>query len=404
MKRQLPWIASPCILLFCFSIFGSVSFSQTLTGDWNGKRSQLEKDGFKFSLYSNHYYGVNAKGGLSTNNAHRGSISFDMFMQFDLEKLRWAEQGKILVHTKERYKKNINPFVGALSDPIDDADGNRDFYVAQLWYQQDLVEDVLQLRFGYMDQQVTLDRNLYTASEDKQFMATYFDNNNAIIPLAIGLSASLFYNPNEWLSFVLAGADADADSHSSGFGTTFDNDRDFFGYFQTDIKTKLKKEDDYLPGNYRFGVIFDPRNRNQFDSGKADNSDIGFYVSFDQCVMREKANDNQGLGLFFRYGNRHGEVNKIQNFWSFGAHYKGLVEGRDKDICGIGVYEAIASNMFTKYKNPAISSEVGYELFYSFQINPWMTFTPDIQYIHNPSKNTAARDALIVTLRVRITY
>ena len=46
-----------------------------LTGDWGGSRTELEEAGLSLALYYNSYFGVNAHGGLDTNNAHRFSGS-----------------------------------------------------------------------------------------------------------------------------------------------------------------------------------------------------------------------------------------------------------------------------------------------------------------------------------------
>ena len=97
-----------------------------------------------------------------------------------------------------------------MGDPIDDADGHHAIYIDQLWYQQSSPSRKLQVRVGYLDQQTILDRNVFANSEDRQFMSTYLDNNNAIIPLAIGPGAAVFYNATDWLSFVVTTSDAES--------------------------------------------------------------------------------------------------------------------------------------------------------------------------------------------------
>jgi porin len=376
-----------------------------LTGDWGGLRTELEEQGLKFSLFTNVFYGANAKGGLTTNGAQRVSQSSDLFLQMDFEKMRWIEGGELLLHVKDNYGDNINPLTGAISHPIDDADGNRNLYVDQLWYQQDLSGQQLQLRLGYLDQQTMLDRNAYANSEDKQFMSTYLDNNNAIIPLAIGLGASLFVNPTDWLSFVIGGADAEADPRSSGFGTTFNSDRDFFGFFQSDFKFHLSSEKGDLPGNYRFGVIFDPRDKTQFDNPtRTDNTDAGFYTSFDQLLCREDADSTQGLGWFARYGHRHDDVNKISDFYSSGFQYMGLLEGRGRDTTGLAMYRVESSDDYRRFVNPSFHGETGYELYYRIQMTPCMALTPDVQYVHQPGGLKNGDDALGLAMRLRITF
>lgn len=386
------------------SFWQQLSQRNRLLGDFNGERTKLEDAGIKFSLYNNYILGVNAKGGRDTSDATRLSNSLDLFGQFDLEKLGLIDDAEILFLAKNHYSRNVNNKVGALSDPFDDADGNEDLYIDILWYQQNFYDKKVQLRLGYIDQQTALDRNAYTASEDKQFMSSLLDNNNAIIPLAVGMGASLFINPNEHIGFVIGAADADFSLHETGFKTTFDSDRDFFGYFQTDLKTRIASANGKLPGTYRFGLIFDPRNRGEFGSTKRDNSDVGFYTSFDQMLNKEKSQGDEGLGWFFRYGYRHSELNRINTFYSTGFQYKGLLPKRDKDLTGIAMYTAQSSSKYERYVDEDFEGETGYELYHSFIITPWLSLAPDIQYKHNPGGLKSARDAVIMGLRMRIIY
>ena len=68
---------------------------------------------------------------------------------------------------------------------------------------------VAQYFAGYLDQQVVFDRNAFANSEDRQFLSTFLDNNNAVIPLKVGLGATLFLRPTDWLELALGTADAD---------------------------------------------------------------------------------------------------------------------------------------------------------------------------------------------------
>ena len=76
----------------------------------------------------------------------------------------------------------MNADVGALSDPIDDADFDQAAYVSELWAQQAFLDDRVRLRLGFLEQQTLFDRNLYANSEDRQFLNTFLDN-NAVVPL-----------------------------------------------------------------------------------------------------------------------------------------------------------------------------------------------------------------------------
>ncbi|HUU85176.1 MAG TPA: carbohydrate porin [Phycisphaerae bacterium] len=382
-----------------------------LTGDWGGRRTELEDLGFKFNLYINTFYGVNAHGGQDTTNAQRLSGTWDLHIFLDLEKMGLIPGGELFVWPKGHFSRNVNRKVGALGEPFDDADGDKVVYIDVLQYQQTLLDKKLRFRFGYLDQQMAFDRNAYANSEDKQFSNTYLDNNNAIVPLPIGLGAVAFIDPTEWLGFAIGASDGDARIFRTGLDTTFHDSADFFGYFQTEFRPKIPSKRGDLPGNYRFGLIYDPGDKQEIISSLGglrrphfDSGDVGWYVSFDQLVYREQPEDDQGLGLFFRYGHRQGDVNRMSNFWSAGVQYQGLIPERGKDVLGFGLYSVHSSQQYRREINEALLRETGYELYYSIYVTPWLQITPDLQYIARPGALSSTDDAFVMGLRARLTF
>ena len=382
-----------------------------MTGDWGGSRTRLEEMGLTFKLYYNHFYGIGLNGGQDLNNAQRNSGTWDLHIFVDFEKMGLIPGGELFVWPKGHFGRNINTKVGALADPFDDADGDKVVYIDVIHYTQSLFDGKFRLRFGYLDQQMVFDHNAYANSEDKQFFNTYLDNNNAIVPLKIGLGAVAFVDPLDWLGFAIGASDGDARVYRTGLDTTFHDGADFYGFFETTFRLKLPSANGDLPGNYRFGVLYDPGTKEVFRDDLdgvlatwSETGDVGYWVSFDQMVYRENPEDDQGLGWFFRWGTRSGDVNRISYVWSTGCQYKGLVPKRDQDVIGFGMYQANSSHQYREEINEDFVRETGYELYYSFQVTPWLTFTPDLQYIVTPGGLTTATDAFILGFRARVIF
>ena len=47
-------------------------------------------------------------------------------------------------------------------------------------------------------------------------------------------------------------------------------------------------------------------------------------------------NEEQGLGLFARWGWADDDAAELDCFWSVGLQYRGLIELRDDDVLGVG--------------------------------------------------------------------
>jgi porin len=377
--------------------------TQRLLGEFDGHRQALEDRGLIVQLYYNNFLGVKSNGGRTSSAAARNSGSADLFLYADFEELFGLGGGEGLLQVKGQYGRNINPLVDALSDPIDDADGDA-FYVSQLWLQQSVADERVAIRLGYLDQQVAIDRNAYANSEDRQFMSTFLDN-NPLVPLAIGVGATAFITPTNWLEIILSTADADAKRFSAGFDTAFDNFTSLFGYFEVGASASVTSARGPLYGKYRVGVVYDPRVRAVFrDESEHRCQDLGVYFNFDQMVYREAAGSSQGLGVFGRYGYRDPEINAITHFWSAGLHYEGAVAGRGEDVIGFGVYSARMSDDFRRAEGRDFRYETGYELYYRIQALPWLTITPDVQFISNPGGLTTVEDTVVFALRGRVTF
>jgi carbohydrate-selective porin OprB len=382
-----------------------------LLGDPGGRRTALERAGLTPSLFYNHFLGVLADGGRDDHTRARQSATGDFFLHANLDRaLPWTG-AEALLQVKGGYGVNVNRAAGALSDPIDDADGDTT-YIPQLWIQQSVLDGKVALRAGYLDQQITLDRNAYANSEDRQFLATFLDNDNPAVPLAIGLGATLFLSPTDGLDVILGTADAETRRFSAGFDTAFDGWTSLFGYLEIDRHVQIASARGARAGTYRFGLVWDPRTKERFtaaaggaSAGAATASgDAGFYLSFDQMLYRSSAGGPQGLGAFARYGYRDPAVNRVTHFWSAGVQYHGPLAARPGDVVGLGVYQAHLSADFRETHAGEAARESGVECYYAAQVLPWLTITPDAQVIAAPGAARAADTAVVLGIRWRLTF
>lgn len=374
-------------------------------------RSRLEQLGIALQLFGQEQLGWKAPGGgADPDGAFGHSASYDLFALVDAEELVGWRGLDLLVRPRGQYDRSVNDEVGALSDPVDDADFDAPIYVDELWLEQALLADRVRLRVGMLEQQTLFDRNAYANSEDTQFLASFLDN-DAVVPLPRGLGASLLVAPVDWLDVALGTVDADNASRSAGFDTAFDGWDSLSGILELRFRARLPSRAGELPGAYRIGAFLDARERTVFgraDPGagsvKSRRGTPGTYLSFDQLAYREGAGSEQGLGLFARFGWADADTNRIAWFWSIGARYLGLVPGRDADVAGLGLYRAIGSERYRDEVDSDFDAETGIELYYQAALLPWLALTPDLQLIVDPGGDRAADDAFVATLRVRVAF
>lgn len=380
------------------------------TGDWLGIRSALEDGGVSFKLFYNNTYQWNVRGGNDTTG--RNGATIDAFLEFDFEKLRLIPGGRLCAHARWQQGAGANPAVGGLWQAADDLDGDLELHLDQLWYEQDLFDQRLTLRLGYLDCQTIVDRNAYANSEDRQFMHQALDN-NPLLPLQIGLGASLTLRPAPWLHLIAASVDSQGRLTRAGFDTAFHGPARYVSFFEIGVAPQLPNllGSGRLPGNYRLGAVLDPRPRAIFEDPAVQpprrptrGDDWGWYLSCDQAVFRENDRDAQGLGVFARYGWRRDDVNRSEHVWSAGVQYEGLIPRRDRDVLGFGVFQGLPSEPFREFVDASAKAETGYELYYAIEVTRWFKITPDIQYIAHPGASHRLRDAIVLGLRAQISF
>jgi porin len=397
--------------------FLGILHNERLTGDWGGFRKDLEARGITLNVALNTIYQQNAHGGLDTHNAHRITGTADYELTLDTGAAGLWKSGQLYVLAESGWNDAIDDRVGDLFGVNADAMGDRSIRVRELWYEQKFFGDKLRFKFGKMDMAVDIDTNAYANWEVTQFINGALVNTGNLPLPDYGLGATIGVVPTEWMYVTLSAADAQADGNETGFRTAFHGEDYFFSALEVGFTPAWKTAWGKLPGNYRLITWYDPQPKQTFEPPpdeeedeeevvRYERDDVGFAFNMDQLLIKEEARDDadtQGLGFFLRYGYAHEEVNAIEHFWSLGAQYEGLLPGRDKDVLAFGFAQGILSDRL-RWAQGGGGRESVYELYYSLKLFPWLTLTPDFQYITDPAADAANRDAFVAALRIVMAF
>jgi len=384
-------------------------------GDLGGVRSKLEDAGVEFNLSMTNVFQQNAHGGVQTANAHRVSGSYDLELTLDFEALKLWKGGTLYALAEGSWDRGVSDrgYVGDLFGVNADAAGAQEIQLSELWYEHVFLDKKLRVRLGKLDLTTDFDTNAFANDETGQFLNGALVN-AANIPFPDrGHGLQFIAMPWEWLYFGAGVADAEANAVETGFNTTYHGPDNFFSVYEFGLMPTFKTGWGELPGNYRFGLWYDPQPRAKFFNPLGGRrltvplkrDDVGFYTSFDQMIFREKPEtegDQQGLGWFFRYAYAHGDVNEVEDFWSVGGQYQGLIPTRDDDVLAFGVAQGVLSeDVRLEGRDP--HRETALELYYKVQLLPWLTLTPDFQWILRPGGEDG-RDAFVAGVRLQMSF
>jgi porin len=159
-----------------------------------------------------------------------------------------------------------------------------------------------------------------------------------------------------------------------------------------------------LPGTYKLGFWYDSGHLPDqlFDtlglplsaaasSGAARPHDGNYsiYAVVDQLVWRPGPTSGEGIGMFARVmGAPESDRNLITMSANAGLTWRGALPGRDNDTFGLGMGFAKVSSRAAALDRaaglPARTGETYLELTYQYQVAPWWTLQPDVQYVFNP--------------------
>jgi carbohydrate-selective porin OprB len=144
-------------------------------------------------------------------------------------------------------------------------------------------------------------------------------------------------------------------------------------------------------GVLRAGLWRDGGELPRFDDTMKE-STAGLYA-----VLEQELRD--GIHVFAQYGTADEAVFEIASHYSLGLATTGPFRRRPDDTAGLMVTRVDLSD------HPQAGfdeDETAFELFYGLRVNDHLAVKPDLQYIMNPSGDTAVDDALVGTIRLEI--
>ena len=130
------------------------SDSKWMFGDWDGKRSELEKQGYAFSLDYVGEVGSNLHGGYDHDRTARYSDQFGLGTQLDLQKILGWEDAEFQLTITQRSGNNISndrindPRVGGFTSAQEVWGRGQTTRLTQMWYQQKFFDQKLDIKAG----------------------------------------------------------------------------------------------------------------------------------------------------------------------------------------------------------------------------------------------------------------
>jgi porin len=405
-----------------------------ILGEWVTANPMLTDRGVTlFGGYLAEVWG-NTSGGIETGAVYTGLLDFGV--ELDLEKvIGWqgasASTTWLWLSGRDASEDLVGNFL-----TISNAAGFNTLRMLEMWFQQNLLEDAVSIRFG----QLTADSEFLISDYGGLFLnATFGWAPLAYMNIPAGGPGSpmgapgvrVAVSPVDWFTFLSAVFQGNVfaqDVNRHGFRWRLDAQQGFTFFNEAQIRWNQREEETGLPGQFKAGAWFQTGESADVLADSTASGNSGYYFIIDQMLVREwdgapppqegsgknfkepmpAAKPDQGLGWFSRMGFAPSDRNFVDYYFDAGFTYKGLVPGRDNDTAGVAFgyaqLSAGAQGGIADGGGTPAGAEMALEVTYQAEITPWLVVQPDVQYIINPGGATDLPNAFVIGCRASVVF
>jgi len=380
-----------------------------LTGDWNGNRTQLEEEGYRFFAYYNSIIASNVSGGIESGTAAAG----DLFagMQVDLGKALSWDGWTFSLTGIHRHGSSIDDNVGGIYSVMQLV-GGQTYFLYNLSLEKTWADDQFAFKFGRITATDDFAGSPFYSyylsnSIDGQIRAVLFDGVMTSYPFAVW-GARFLYAPSDDFRIKIGAYQLtenmwDPDKHGTDFAFRDSDGLSLMTQLEWDWSLGGK------PGHFNLGmnnVHFDMPN---FNSNQVTDTYIRYYAQYDQMLTQEAQDSDQGLYFFgtLAYTDQQ-EAALVPLQVSLGAQYIGPFEGRPKDRLIFGTTYGQLSDDYADEQEAQGNGRPDYEwifeLGYRVQLTNFAYIQPDVQYVKQPGGTGEIPDSTVLGVQFGVTF
>ncbi len=409
---------------------------QWLLGDWNGKRQQLEQQGYKFTASIVSQSATNLDGGYNDSNTFENAAQLSLGANLDLEKIAgWKDTTASLVVTKrdgnaltlERIK---DPRSSQLGNAQEIYGRGKIWRLSQAWVKKGFVDNTVQAKVGRMgmsedfnSSQCEFQNLLLCGGQLGKSIGSIWYNS----PVGVWAANVKYQFAPEWtLGLGVYEVNPDnikTESNSDGFNLDMNNVKGATIPVELAWKPKLAAFNS-LPGEYKVGALYSTAEANDVKTaGKVHDGKQSFWINAQQQLTNKGEDPKRGLYVSFNGVVNDKATTFVQSTQQLALWYKGPFNSRPNDSIGFGIanyvvndrakdkqiatnesrgyysYDSIASDYI-----PIQDDELNVELNYTYQWSPAVMLRPNIQYIHQPAGVKEVDDAWVAGLSVKVNF
>ena len=408
--------------------------SPYMFGDWDGYRTQLEKEGVKFDVNYTMESAANLGGGANSNTTMRYSDQWAFGASFDLQKLLDWQDAQFQVTITNRDGQNLSDQVadrrtGQLSSVQEVYGRGQTWRLTQFWLSKGLFDNAVNVKAGRV-----------TVGEDFDKFDSLFQN------LAFGSGQAGNWRGDRWFNwpvsqwggrvrlnitpdvfFQVGFYNQNTANYDRGDGFRFDTNNSEGNLVPVELGWQPTFGPDKLPGNYRIGYYYSSVNGDVYgswrDGGYQDKDHAyGGYILAQQQLTSQGGDASRGLGVIVQAVMNDHKTSKTDNYQSIAFTWKGPFDARPQDEIGVGAARIHVNSDYTRslreqnrangesdFDSPTYlpiqeGAEYDYEIYYNAHLTNWLALRPNLQYVTAPGAVSEVKDAFVGGISANIVF
>jgi len=432
--KVMRWIGVRIALLTLMAAVGHSAGAQdstTLTGGWNGIRSQLVDQGINLSTIYTSELADNPRGGDAQRTAYSDELAFGA--TFDFQRLFGWNGGHVQLTITERNGRDLDLTANlhTLMQVQEIYGRGQTWRLTEFWYQQTWFNDRLLLKIGRL-----------TVGENFGSFSCNFQNLTFCGSQPGSVRGDYWYNypVSQWgtrlefafdelvkLKFGVFQVNPTFidDSWATHNGLLPDNPSGTTGAL-IPLEVEWTPKFLSLPDSFKFGIWYDTSNAKDVyfdvnyqplvltgDSPLRRHGREGAYLSFEQQISGEAT--KSGAHLFLNITQADPATSPLTDRQiALGVQYKGPFKTRLPDVIGFAVGTTHVNDRVAAGERlldevngntlPIQTSEYEAELFYGWTPWPFVTLRPNLQYVLHPGGATAYANDVVIGLKTTVTF
>ena len=390
--------------------------AETLSGDWNGLRSQWHKQGLALDLAFKSDVLRVTKGGLGRGG--RPINHFDLGATADLEKLAgWSGATGFVNFIYDGGGKTSADYLGSLLGASNIEVGVSTTRIFQAWIEQSFAEGSgavlvglypIDTEFQVVESAGVFVQPPYGAAPDIALTRgpSIFNSSAFGMRAKWALAKTGIYAMGALLDGIPGDPDHPKGTHirfQSGDGTMQIAEIGYLPPAPSDAPSAEAPESfgKFALGLWGYTAKVDDLVDVAADAAPEKRRSAGWYALAERTLWRWGGGNLAG---FLRFGGTDGDSTAIDSYYNVGVRARGLIPGRGEDVFGLAHTRGNIGDKFRVSQEAAgidaSSAESATELTYRIQATKWLAVQPLVQWYRYPGADRAVPDATVVGVRL----